>query len=331
MLHLRRLQLGDLSREPDLLDEVRVTGRQRSGLGHGLGTVGLQGFGGAQARVSRHELLDEFLLAQHNSPRVSVVGALCDVAVVADHIVLVTLAQGSSQLLLNIRRPPRHINMVQGDSAGLDVRAGTQLRGVSDQHVDFAVVAVIEQLQLATVPLMDEPDAVSVHAASHQLVPDSVVDAELLAALAGHTLVAEHDLQTTGLQALLPPLVDVDVVPAVLPFIDDLVTDRVDPADARVRVHRQVRQTRVKCRRLAVVDDLQRVVDLGAFLTGRQVVLTPGKVTDGVGDRLARGKGDVDRPTGAQLGQFRGELLAAHYVHEGRAHPRQVGDVEVPA
>ena len=221
-LGLARGQLLDIILDLQQPHEVLVSGGQGAVVGHRVRPLRLQRFGLADLRVSVIELLDELGLTEQDTPGIAVIRAESDVLVDGYLLVLVTLTDNPATLLLQISRSPRHVDVMQRDRARLDVSPGAHFRGVADHHIDQAIVAVIEQLKFLFVPLVDESDAVAIHASGYQLIADPVIDAEP-ARLVGHTLVTEHDLESASVRRFVAELVQVHVIPRLLPLCDDLV------------------------------------------------------------------------------------------------------------
>lgn len=106
-------------------------------------------------------------------PRVRVEGPLHHVPEDADFGVLVALSDDPALALRDVRRPPRAIQVVQCDRAGLHVRAHPHLLRGTNQDVDVAGPGGGEQALLLHVRLgvVDELDPVPRQAAGDQLVP----------------------------------------------------------------------------------------------------------------------------------------------------------------
>jgi hypothetical protein len=85
----------------------------------------------------------------------------------------VTLAQDATFTLLDIRRPPRSVEMMQRNQAFLDVGTGAHLLRAAKEDADLAGTHVAEELQLGgvTIVILDELNLRRWNAACQQLCP----------------------------------------------------------------------------------------------------------------------------------------------------------------
>ena len=86
-------------------------------------------FDPADGAVSRHGCVDEAGFALENLPTRGVDAALGRVGVELDLLVLIALPLDPALALLDLRRQPRHVEMVQGFEAPLGVDAGAHRLG----------------------------------------------------------------------------------------------------------------------------------------------------------------------------------------------------------
>ena len=93
-------------------------------------------------------LVDESGFEFDGLPHVHVEAAVGDVAHHVDGVVLVALADDAALALFDVGGPPRAVEVVQRDAAGLDVGADAHLLGGPDEHRHIAVAAGGEELLL---------------------------------------------------------------------------------------------------------------------------------------------------------------------------------------
>ena len=184
----------DLGVDLGLLEDQRVAGRDRFELGeaeHVIADV----LDLANVKPAAHHLVDEPGFALDRLPHVGVKRPFGDVAVDPDGRVLVALAQDPPVALGDVRRPPRNVDVVQGDRPRLDVGADAHLLRRADDHADLPGAAGREQPGLLDVVagLVDVADPVGGNAAVDELVAQLVVGVPPLPS--GRGQVAEHDLQ----------------------------------------------------------------------------------------------------------------------------------------
>ena len=110
-------------------------------------------------------------------PHVGIERAFGDVPVYSDVRVLVCLALDSAVALGDVSRPPRNVEMVQGDRPRLDVGADPHLLRRAEDHVHVPGAAGREQAGLLDVVacLVDVADPVGGDAAVGELVAELVV------------------------------------------------------------------------------------------------------------------------------------------------------------
>ena len=122
----------------------------------------------------------------------------------ADLGVLIALTHDAPVALFNIGRPPRAVDVVQGDRTVLHVRADTHLLGGSHQHGDMAGTGGREEPTLLSIVLrrVHETDQIGRHAPLDQFglqlgvcIPPVRV---------GGTEVAEHQLEAAVHRGGLP-------------------------------------------------------------------------------------------------------------------------------
>ena len=75
----------------------------------------------------------EFLLALHKLIQIGIEGSLGDIAVNVHFFIFVTLADNASLALLEVRRSPRTIQMVERDELLLTVGASAHALGAAQQ------------------------------------------------------------------------------------------------------------------------------------------------------------------------------------------------------
>ena len=125
-------QAGHFGADFGVFADQRVAGGHRFDLGVGQHDFGVEVLDGAD-RVGgvdgSGDLGDEPGLAFDGAPHVRVEAAGGDVAHDVHGRVLVALAQDAAFALFDVGRAPRHVDVMQGDEALLDVDAGAHLLG----------------------------------------------------------------------------------------------------------------------------------------------------------------------------------------------------------
>ena len=183
MFAVQPAQARDLGVNAGLLDDQRIA--RGDGLDLGVGERrAVNVLDAAQVALARHHLGDEPGLGLQGLPQVGVEGLLGDVPVDLHLGIRVALAQDAALALLDVRRTPRGVEMMQRDQALLHVGAGAHLLGAAEEDADLAGAHVAEQLQLGgvAVVVLDELDVAGGNAAGQQLVPHVLIDREALAA-----------------------------------------------------------------------------------------------------------------------------------------------------
>ncbi len=120
-----------------LFDDKRIAGSDGFDLGIGQ-RGGIHVFKPAHGHVAGHHLGDELGLRLQRLPHIGIERAFGDVAINLHAGILVALPQNSSLALLHISRPPRSVQMMQGNQPLLDVRARTHFLCAAKQDADFA-------------------------------------------------------------------------------------------------------------------------------------------------------------------------------------------------
>ncbi len=170
----------DVGLEPRFQHQPLVARRDR--LRHGeLVRLGLPHvFETTDGGVSRKGGRDEAGLALVVLPHLRVEAALGRVGEDVDLVVLVALAHDATLALLDLRRQPRHVEVVQRLQPELGVDAGPHRLGRADQEADLAGAHVAEQplLRLGLLVVLHESDLRRGHAHADEFVADPAVGRE---------------------------------------------------------------------------------------------------------------------------------------------------------
>ena len=261
-------------------------------------------------------------------PHVGVEGPLGDVADDRHFLVLVALPHDATVALGDVGGPPRAVQVVQGDGAGLDVGANAHLLRRADQYRDVAGAGCGEQAGLLDVGLrlVHVPDLLGGDAALHELLPQLVVGVPPV--LVRGADVAEHELERPAHRGGLPgQRIEVFVVAGALPDAVDRVGGNVDlarPGGVAGDDHADVE------RGLASVGgDQEHVVLVGPHLAGGDLPGTFGEGCDVVlqlDGRLHRDGGGCAAAVVALLERGHGqvEVVGGLHVGEHRPHPQQL-------
>ena len=142
-----------------------------------------------------HELGDERRLALDALPHVAVEGPLGDEPYDRDLRVLVSLPHDAALALRDVGGPPRAVQVIQSDGAGLDVGADAHLLRAADQHGDVPGARGGEHAGLLDVGLgfVHEADLLAGHPAGDELQVQLVVSVP--AVRVRRADVGEHQLQ----------------------------------------------------------------------------------------------------------------------------------------
>ena len=161
MVGFQQLQLGHLNVKIHLFLDHGVATGQCLDLGIRK-RLFVYIFGGADRRFAGHDLRYKFLLALHKLVKIGVEGALGDIAVNVYLRVFVALPDNAPLPLLEIRRTPRAIQMVQSDELLLAVGASAHALGAAQQDTHLTAPHFAEQIFLLYLALgvVDEGDLV---------------------------------------------------------------------------------------------------------------------------------------------------------------------------
>ena len=152
--------------------------------------------------------MDELRLGLQCLPDVAIEGALGDVAINLHDRVRVTLTQDASLALLNVRGPPRPVQMMQGNEPLLHIRPRAHLLSAAEKDPHLARANLLEQGQLLGIALviLDECQFVAGNAARGELGSDVIVNRE--PTVFGRGEIAEDQLRRTVGRCALPDLVN---------------------------------------------------------------------------------------------------------------------------
>ena len=166
---LQARQAHDFGVGAGFVEDQRIAGGERFDLGETQGVLA-DVLDLAHVQAPAHYLADEAGLALDCLPAVGVETALDRVAVDCDLRVLVALAHAAAFALLDVRGPPRTVEVMDRDAPVLDVGADPHLLGGADQNGDVPGAAGGEQAGLLGVVagLVDEPDLLGWHATGGQ-------------------------------------------------------------------------------------------------------------------------------------------------------------------
>ena len=144
-------------------------------------------FGGADRRFAGHDLADKFLLALHKLIKIGVKGAFGDVAVNVHFLIFIALTNDAPFALLEIRRTPRTIQMVQGDELLLAVGAGTHALGAAQQDTHLTAPYFAKQIFLLHLAfgVVDVGDLVFGNTQFQQFRANIIINAECAVILWG--------------------------------------------------------------------------------------------------------------------------------------------------
>ena len=128
-----------------------------------------------------HDLSAKLLFALDKLIQIRIKGFLCDVSVDMYFGILVTLSDDSAGSLLQIRRSPRAVEVMQGNQLVLSVGACAHLCGRAKQHSDLALPDLAEQVEFLRFGLcvMDKGDLIFGDSSVDQLLADVRVDGKL--------------------------------------------------------------------------------------------------------------------------------------------------------
>ena len=204
MTAFEQVELTDLHFKIALFNDVGVAGGKRLDL-----RVGQRRFvhivGGAHRRFAGHNLRNKLLLVLHKLVKIAVKSTLGDITVNLHLGILVALPHNAPAALLQIRRPPRAIQIMQGNQAILNIGACAHFLRTAHQHTHITAPHFGEQLHFLCfgVGAVYVGDFLRWDAFGNQLVPNIVVDIETAVALWGGE-VTEHKLRRSLLRRLLP-------------------------------------------------------------------------------------------------------------------------------
>lgn len=209
MVGLQQLKPPHVNVQIHLLLDIGIAGTQgldlRIAEGRFVNVIGRpdRGFAG-------HNLADELLLALYQLVEIAVKGVFRYIGVDFNLLVLVALADDAAFPLLKICRTPGTIQVVQGHQFLLDIGSGSHLCGAAQQHPDFSITHLAEQLLflLLGVGVVDVGDFLGGDAFGNQLIPQVIVHIEGAVAFGGGEI-AEGQLSGLLSGGALPDLIDV--------------------------------------------------------------------------------------------------------------------------
>ena len=144
---LEKLQAGNINVQIHLFLNVRITGAQ--GFDFSIGQSGfINILCGANRALGGHDLADELLLALHKLIEVAVEGVLGHIGVDIHLRILVALPDDAAFPLLQIRRTPGTIQMMECHQLSLDIRACSHFLRRTKEHPDLSGADLAEEFLL---------------------------------------------------------------------------------------------------------------------------------------------------------------------------------------
>ena len=224
------LEASDFGGDAGLAHEPLVAGGDGFGEGE---LVGLRAcvLDPADGAVSRHGCVDEAGFALENLPTRGVDAALGRVGVELDLLVLVALPLDPALALLDLRRQPRHVEMVQGFEAPLSVDAGAHGLGRTDQNPDLAAIDGVEQalFRRGLLVILHEGDLSRWHAAGDKGILDPAIGGEATGFFGGQRAEVRKDhLRRAGEGVGNAVDTGVACVPCLFPDAMNVIDQRVE-------------------------------------------------------------------------------------------------------
>ena len=206
MVGFQQFQLGHLNVKIHLFLDHGVAAGQCLDLGIRKRLL-VHIFGGADRRFAGHNLRYKFLLGFYQLIQVGIEGALGDIAVNVYLRVFVALTNDAPFALLEIRRTPRTIQMVQSDELLLTIRSRAHALGAAQQDTHLTAPHFAEQVFLLYLALgvVDEGDLVFGNTQFQQFRANIIINAESTVILRCAEVAKDH-LGGTLVNGALPDL-----------------------------------------------------------------------------------------------------------------------------
>ena len=179
MVGFQQLQLGHLNVQVHFFFNHGVAAGQCLDLGIRKRLL-IHIFGGANRRFAGHNLRYKFLLGFYQLIQVGIEGALGDIAVNVHLRIFVALPDNAPLALLEIRRTPRTIQMMQSDELLLTIRSRAHALGAAQQDAHLTCAYLGKQVFLLHLALsvMDEGDLVFGNTQFQQFRVNIIINAE---------------------------------------------------------------------------------------------------------------------------------------------------------
>ena len=138
------VELADFGIDLDLFHDGGIA--RGDGLDLGVGErAAFEVFGLAHGDAAVHHLIDEAGLGFEHLPHIGVERSFGDVAVDLDFGVVVALPQDSAFALLDVARPPRGVEVMEGDEPLLHVGPGAHFLGGAEEDADAPGIDRVKQ------------------------------------------------------------------------------------------------------------------------------------------------------------------------------------------